>query len=122
MNRLSIRRVVFSLLVGCGSSQQNLPRIAVVGVGVECSTFSPAKTTLDMFRPKYGEEILESYPFFKEDTTLRQRAEAFTMTAWTTPGGIVTRETYDSLLNRSLRYLADMPYDALPRYSRSYEC
>ncbi len=95
--------------------QSSKPRIAIVGVGVECSTFSPARTTLDMFRPKYGDEILQSYPFFREDTTLINRAEWVpALVAWATPGGMVTRECYDTLLNQSLRLLkAGMPYDGI---------
>ncbi len=101
--------------VSCDASQKELPRVAIVGVGVECSTFSPAVTTLDMFRIRYGNEIIESYPFFDSDTTLAARADwEPTIMAWTTPGGIVERAAYDSLLNRSLRMLkAGMPYDGV---------
>ncbi len=111
-----MKKLLFSLLVislfGC---EEKLPRIAIVGVGIECSTFSPAQTTLEMFRPRYGEDILRSYPFFRNDSSYFDRAEWFpAMTAWATPGGIVTREAYDSLLNISLRELKkNMPYDAL---------
>lgn len=48
--------------VVCGCAEKK-PRVAIVGVGIECSTFSPARTTLDMFRPLYGEDIIKSYPF-----------------------------------------------------------
>lgn len=91
------------------------PRIAIVGVGVECSTFSPARTTLDQFEPVYGEDIMDFYPFFREDSLLKERADwAPAMLAWATPGGMVTREAYDTLLNRSLRLLAaNMPYDGI---------
>ena len=101
-------------LVAC-QSETKKPRIAIVGVGVECSTFSPARTTLEMFRAKYGEDILQSYPFFREDSTLLNRAEWIpTVVAWATPGGMVTRECYDTLLNQSLRMLkAGMPYDGI---------
>lgn len=104
-----------SLLTGCQNTGNKTPKVAIVGIGVECSTFSPARTTLDMFRPRYGEDILKSYPFFKEDTTLINQAEWIpTMVAWATPGGMVTRECYDSLLSRSLRLLKEnMPYDGI---------
>ena len=110
------------ILAGCLSlmtlacqNKVSKPRIAIVGVGVECSTFSPARTTWEMFRPKYGEEILQSYPFFREDSSLLQRAEWVpTLVAWATPGGMVTRECYDSLLQQSLRLLKEgMPYDGI---------
>lgn len=105
--------VALGVLVGC--TRETKPRVAIVGVGVECSTFSPARTNLDDFRPRYGEDILKSYPFFKTDTTLRARAEWFpAMLAWATPGGMVTKTAYDSLLNRSLRALKEnMPYDGI---------
>ena len=48
-----------AVTVVCGCSEKK-PRVAIVGVGIECSTFSPARTTLDMFRPLYGEEIIKS--------------------------------------------------------------
>ncbi len=106
---------VLLLTLSCSSQEAKLPRIGIVGVGVECSTFSPATTSIDMFRPRYGDEIIDSYPFFKSDTTLIERAQWIpTMVSWATPGGIVTREAYDSLLNTSLRLLEEgMPYDAL---------
>lgn len=99
----------------CGCADKK-PRVAIVGIGIECSTFSPARTTLDMFRPLYGEDIIKSYPFFQgEDNELLQRAEwEPALLAWTTPGGMVTRECYDTLLNRSLRLLKEnMPYDGI---------
>lgn len=97
------------------SCTEKKPRVAIVGIGVECSTFSPAQTTLDMFRPRYGEDILKSYPFFKDNEELMDRAEWLpTMVAWATPGGIVTRDCYDTLLNRSLRMLkASLPLDGI---------
>ena len=105
---------IAAVILAYGCSRQK-PRIAIVGVGIECSTFSPAQTTLDMFRPLYGEKVIKSYPFFRDDEELLDRAEWLpAMVAWATPGGIVTRECYDSLLNRSLRLLKEnMPYDGI---------
>lgn len=101
------------LLAGCAKTEK--PRVAIVGIGIECSTFSPARTTLDMFRPIYGEDILRSYPFFREDSTLLKRADwRPAMLAWATPGGMVTRECYDTLVNRSLRELEkQLPVDGI---------
>lgn len=112
--RIFLLFLLLGTLVAC-QSEIKKPRIAIVGVGVECSTFSPARTTLDMFRAKYGEDILQSYPFFREDSTLLNRAEWVpAVVAWATPGGMVTRECYDTLLNQSLRLLkAGMPYDGI---------
>ena len=69
-----------------------------------------------MFRPLYGEDIIKSYPFFRgEDNELFARADWVpTVVAWATPGGMVTRECYDTLLNQSLRLLKqNMPYDGI---------
>lgn len=107
--------VVLAAAVVCGCAEKK-PRVAIVGVGIECSTFSPARTTLDMFRPLYGEDIIKSYPFFQgEDNELLARADWVpTVVAWATPGGMVTRECYDTLLNQSLRLLKqNMPYDGI---------
>lgn len=107
--------VLAVVLQACSSKSEQLPRVAIVGIGVECSTFSPARTTLDMFKPKYGEDVLQWYPFYREDSTYATRAQWFpAMLAWTTPGGMVTRQAYDSLVNKSLELLAqNMPYDGL---------
>ncbi len=115
MKKIILGALASIAALGCAEKNNELPRIGVVGIGVECSTFSPARTTIDMFRPKEGETILEGYPFFATDTTLRSRAQWIpTITAWTTPGGMVTRGCYDTLVNRSLELLkAGMPYDGL---------
>ncbi len=115
---MKTRLLLLALLaLGLGScaEQSKKPKIAIVGIGIECSTFSPARTTLDMFNPKYGEEIIASYPFFTSDTTLGGRAQWVpTLLAWTTPGGMVTRGCYDTLVNESLALLKEgMPYDGL---------
>ena len=104
-----------SLAAVCGCADKK-PRVAIVGVGIECSTFSPARTTLDMFEPiLYGQDIIESYPFFQDNEALLNRADWVpTIMAWATPGGMVTRECYDTLVNRSLRMLKEgMPYDGI---------
>ncbi len=117
MSKINYLLLSLTLLIlsACNEETKQLPRIAIVGIGVECSTFSPAVTTLTNFNPRYGDDIIKGYPFFKEDTTLIKRADWYpAMMAWTTPGGIVTRECYDSLLNRSLRLLKkNLPYDGL---------
>ena len=72
MNR-TLKLILISGLAALGAActRGTKPRVAIVGIGIECSTFSPARTTLDMFRPIYGDDILKSYPFFREDTALR---------------------------------------------------
>ena len=116
MNRL----IKFVLLLGlsvffAACARDGKPRVAIVGIGIECSTFSPARTTLDMFQPIYGEDVLKSYPFFREDSALLNRADwRPAMLTWATPGGMLTRECYDTLVNRSLQALKEqLPVDGL---------
>ena len=67
------------------------------------------------FRIARGDEMYRNYPFLSEDSVLRNEAEWFpAMTASATPGGIVTRETYDSLVVQIKNELRkNLPYDAL---------
>ncbi len=54
---------------------QQLPRIAIAGLGIESSTFSPARTEEPALHARYGAEIFGYYPFLKEETApLRQQA------------------------------------------------
>jgi microcystin degradation protein MlrC len=112
------------LLVGCGGGTQgggvsagdvDLPRIAIAGIAIESSTFSPAQTTLDGFRVTRGEEIFGSYPFLSEDSPARDRAVWLpTLRGRAIPGGIVTREAYESMTGEILKRLeAVLPLDGL---------
>ena len=62
--------IILFLTLGCvGQSESDvedstLPKIAILGLGLEASVFSPALTQEEDFRPKYGTEIFDSYPFF----------------------------------------------------------
>ena len=55
------------LLIACDSgkqierSQSDLPRIAIAGLAIESSTFSPARTHEEAFHPRTGDEILDVY-------------------------------------------------------------
>ncbi|MDR1161192.1 MAG: M81 family metallopeptidase [Tannerellaceae bacterium] len=97
------------------SFAQKKPRIAIAGIAIECSTFSPARTAEDAFRKRAGDALLNSYPFLREDAPMRDKAEWFpAMIASATPGGALTRETYESLTGQILELLkANAPYDAL---------
>ena len=92
-----------------------LPRIAIAGLGIESSTFSPALTTEEAFHAKYGDDIFSSYPFFSADSLLRGSARWFpTLMGKSLPGGAVTREAYESLVNQTLDLLKkNLPYDGL---------
>ncbi len=89
-----------------GDAIQNLPRIAICGLAIESSTFSPAVTHAEGFRSKRGDDIFSYYPFMDKDSVDRKRAVWFpTLQGHAIPGGIVTREAYDSLVNETLEML-----------------
>ena len=48
--------------VSCGAAQK--PRIAIAGLAIESSTFSPATTDEAAFHASTGQAILDNYPFF----------------------------------------------------------
>ena len=52
-----------------------LPRIAIAGLGIESSTFSPALSTEEAFHAKIGDSVFTRYPFLQVDSLQRQRAE-----------------------------------------------
>ena len=111
---------MFSGFYGCKSSvqpplqPQHLPRIGIAGISIECSTFSPAVTPLGAFRQREGEALLSNYPYLNPDSTMGKGAVWLpAMLASATPGGIVTRETYETLVNKTLDMIrGNMPYDA----------
>ena len=92
-----------------------LPRIAIAGIGIESSTFSPAQTGEAAFHARIGDSIFTRYPFFAEDTDIRKRAEWIpTLLGKSLPGGIVTREAYESMVDKTLKMLKNHgPYDGL---------
>jgi len=114
--------LLLSLLAGCTHPSSNtnpdrttLPRVAITGLGIESSTFSPAQTHTEAFHPREGESIFADYPFLSVDSATRRRAVWFpTLRGKALPGGIVTREAYDSLVNRTLDLLKEnLPYDGI---------
>ncbi len=128
-----MRKVFFSLvflqlfiLSGCHKSVDKknevndlqtkpLPRIAIAGLSIESSTFSPALTHLEAFQISTGNEIYELYPFLFPDSLIWMRAKWIpTLRARSLPGGIVTREAYESIVTKTLELLKQSgPYDGL---------
>jgi microcystin degradation protein MlrC len=118
MNKIFAFWVVCQLLaVTCGFGQQakELPRIAIAGLAIESSTFSPALTHEDAFHARTGEEVFSFYPFLAPDSLNRKRANWLpALRGHALPGGIVTREAYESLVGKTLQLLeANAPYDGL---------
>lgn len=107
------------LIFFCGCitacTTRRLPRIAIAGLAIESSTFSPALTQEAAFHAKYGDSIFTSYPFFRPDSPLRRQAQWFpAVMGRSLPGGAVTREAYESLVKQTLEALKkNMPYDGL---------
>lgn len=95
--------------------KKELPRIAIAGLSIESSTFSPAKTEEEAFHARTGDTILTSYNFLAPDSLLRQKAQWFpALLGRAIPGGIVTREAYESLVTKTLdRLRMNLPYDGL---------
>ncbi len=128
MKKLSLFILVFQmiLLSSCGqpkekvssdtvSESENLPKVAIAGIAIESSTFSPARTHEEAFHARSGDAVLDYYPFMSKDSTDRNRAIWFpTITGHALPGGTVTREAYESLLTKTLEILkTNLPYDGL---------
>lgn len=97
------------------AKQKELPRIAIAGLAIESSTFSPAVSTEEAFRTRYGDSVFTYYPFFHADSGVIDRAVWLpTLRGHAMPGGIVTREAYESLVGKTLDSLkAKLPLDAI---------
>ncbi|MFT6994919.1 MAG: microcystin degradation protein MlrC, partial [Maribacter sp.] len=111
---------VACILLGCNSKtdkteETTLPRIAIAGIGIESSTFSPAQTHEEAFHARIGDSIFSRYPFFADGSDIRKRAEWVpTLLGKSLPGGIVTREAYESMVEKTLKMLKENgPYDGL---------
>ena len=100
---------------GCRPAEKGLPRIAIAGLGIESSTFSPALTEEAAFHARYDSDVLGNYPFLALDSPLRGRAVWVpAIVGHSLPGGAVTRAAYESLLGKTLDSLKKHgPYDGL---------
>ena len=84
------------------------PKIAIAGLAIESSTFSPATTAANAFLARQGEAIFDYYPFLDEDSVQRNAATWLpALRGHALPGGIVTREAYDSLVGVTLELLKE---------------
>jgi len=109
------------VILGCKEQKSdqedtvNLPRIAIAGIGIESSTFSPAQTHEEAFHARIGDSIFNRYSFFADGADFRKRAEWVpTLLGKSLPGGIVTREAYESMVGKILKMLKENgPYDGL---------
>lgn len=90
--------------------ERDLPNIAIAGLAIESSTFSPARTDAAAFHPRRGAEVLDAYPFLAPGQPLRAAAHWFpALTGKSLPGGMVTAEAFEELAAEIVERLAAMP-------------
>lgn len=91
------------------------PVIAIAGLGIESSTFSPARTHAAAFHPSRGDEVLDRYPFLAAGTPLREAAEwRGTLVGKSLPGGTVTADAFAALSDELIDRLKQVGHlDAL---------
>lgn len=68
------------LLTSCGKpkeTEKSLPRVAIAGLAIESSTFSPAQTEEAAFHAEQGDSVLNDYPFMAADSGIVNRAQWF---------------------------------------------
>lgn len=120
-SKLSLFGFFMLFVLACSSKDQTenqgerLPKIAIAGIAIESSTFSPAVSEMDAFRVSRGNDIFNLYPFLSDEAPNRNRAEWFpALYARAIPGGAVTRETYESLMEEMLDMLREnAPFDGM---------
>jgi microcystin degradation protein MlrC len=118
MKNLLFYFLLLLLIISCNTpikEKQQLPRIAIAGIAIESSTFSPAQSHLEAFHVVTGDTIFNSYPFFAADSLNRKRARWYpALRGRSLPGGIVTRDAYETMVSKTLNMLKEnLPYDGL---------
>lgn len=90
-------------------------RIAICGIHIEASTFTPHRSGLDVFNVTRGQQLLDRYPFLKPGMELAEAAEwVGILHAGALPGGAVLAETYAELKDEIVTGLrAQGPFDAV---------
>ena len=81
MIRATVYGVLLGVLLTAGdpampqeSHERERPRIAIAGLAIESSTFSPARTREEDFQARTGDRVLEAYPFLASGSDARKRA------------------------------------------------
>ena len=118
MKKIFSLLVLILLIISCQKPTKDtttVPKIAIAGIAIESSTFSPAQSNIEAFHPVTGDTIFDAYPFFAKDSSNRKRAEWFpTLRGRALPGGIVTKEAYEIMVTKTLNMLKEnLPYDGL---------
>ncbi|MFE5888232.1 M81 family metallopeptidase [Streptomyces sp. NPDC056468] len=91
------------------------PVIAIAGLGIESSTFSPARTDAPAFHPRRGPDVLDRYPFLTPGQPLRDAADwRGALVGKALPGGTVTAAAYTELSRELIDRLRELgPLDGL---------
>ena len=91
------------------------PVIAVAGLGIESSTFSPARTEAPAFHPQRDGDVLIRYPFLAPGQPLRAAADwRGALVGKALPGGTVTASAYAELSGELIDRLKGLgPIDGL---------
>ena len=85
------------------------PVIAIAGLACETSTFTPSRTQALAFHPRRGIEIIENCPFLEPGTELGDVADwRGVLNGHALPGGIVTREAFESLSGEIISRLTEL--------------
>ncbi|WP_432192657.1 M81 family metallopeptidase [Streptomyces sp. bgisy027] len=94
---------------------QPRPVLAIAGLGIESSTFSPARTGAPAFHPLRGQDVLTRYPFLAPGEPLREAADwRGALVGKALPGGTVTAAAYAELSTELIDRLRDLgPLDGL---------
>ena len=111
MKKLKLLFLIILTSLSCDSIEK--PRIGIAGIWIESSSFSPSRTTINDFKIKKNNEIFSSYTFF--DKIYLDKASWFpTMRARSLPGGVVTKESYELMVNEIIeRTKKTLPLDGL---------
>ncbi|KAI0189844.1 MlrC C-terminus superfamily protein [Xylaria flabelliformis] len=85
------------------------PVIAIAGLACETSTFSASRTEAPAFHPRRGDEVVEKYPFIQPGSPLGEAVDwRGALVGHALPGGIVTREAFETLSAEILSRLKDI--------------
>ena len=83
------------------------PVIAIAGLGIESSTFSPARTHAAAFHPQRADDVLTRYPFLGSGAPLREAADwRGALVGKALPGGTVTAEAFAALSDELIARLS----------------
>ena len=80
------------------------PVIAIAGLAIETSTFTPTRTLAPAFHPDRGDEVVARYPFLSSIAADFRGA----LIGHALPGGVVAREAYEELAAEIVARLSDI--------------